>query len=253
MHDLAPEEQLRIPKTAELVADKIRQRIISGELSEGDSLPPEGQLMEQFGISRPTLREAFRILETERVISVSRGSRTGARVSLPQVGSVSRYASFVLQANSVTVPDLFEARLAIELFVVRRLARKSSEKQLKLLRDEIDRIVELNKVGNAREVVIALTDAHRLLVELGGNDTLHFMMEMLQGLMEQVKLRLIARHVESTMEDRHTVLKSFRKLISLIEAGDGDAAAKHWRLHLLNANKQWDYDGTLRDILRNDQ
>src|SRR3546814_16660333 len=77
----------RVPKTAELVADRIRRRIISGELDEGASLPPEGQLLEQFGVSRPTLREAIRILEAERLITVTRGSRSGARVSAPRVES----------------------------------------------------------------------------------------------------------------------------------------------------------------------
>ncbi|MEU1168737.1 GntR family transcriptional regulator, partial [Streptomyces sp. NPDC005921] len=55
--------QVRVPKTAELVAGHLRRQIVRGELKPGDALPPESGLMEQFGISRPTLREAFRVLE----------------------------------------------------------------------------------------------------------------------------------------------------------------------------------------------
>ncbi len=243
-------EALRIPKTAELVADRIRARIITGELAEGDSLPPEGQLMEQFGISRPTLREAFRILETERLIAVSRGSRTGARVSLPHVSSVSRYASFVLQANAVEVPDLFEARLAIELFAVRRLAKKGSKAKLKKLRAEINRIEALTEGTSTQEFFSEFLEMHRLLVELGGNETLHFVIQMLQGLMNQAVLKIVALNEETTEREKKKVIKSYRNLIDLIEAGDPEAAAKHWRLHLINANKRWDYDGTLRDIFK---
>src|SRR3546814_8534697 len=86
-NEAAQPAQPRIPKTAELVADRIRRRIISGELGEGASLPPESQLLELFGVSRPTLREAIRILEAERLITVKRGSRSGARVSPPRVES----------------------------------------------------------------------------------------------------------------------------------------------------------------------
>jgi DNA-binding FadR family transcriptional regulator len=243
-------QELRIPKTAELVADRIRARIISGDLAEGDSLPPEGQLMEQFGISRPTLREAFRILETERLIAVSRGSRTGARVSLPHVSSVSRYASFVLQANDVGVADLFEARLAIELFAVRRLARKGSKAKLKKLRAAIDRIEAASEGASTQEFFSSYGEAHMLLVELGGNQTLLFVSQMLQGLMQQAVLKIVSLHEETTEHEKKKVIKSFRNLIDLIEAGDGDVAAKHWRLHLINANKRWDYDGTLRDIFK---
>ena len=46
--------KIRVPKMAELVADNIRNRILDGELQEGDSLPSEGKLLEAFNISRPT-------------------------------------------------------------------------------------------------------------------------------------------------------------------------------------------------------
>src|SRR3546814_20794542 len=88
--------RIRVPKTSELVADQIRAQIVRGELTEGDSLPPEGALMTTRGISRPTLREAFRILEAENLISVVRGSRSGARVNQPSTELVSRHAGQVL-------------------------------------------------------------------------------------------------------------------------------------------------------------
>src|SRR4051794_40921632 len=55
------------------VADELRQLIIAGELDEGDSLGNEPELIERFGVSRPSMREALRILETEGLISVRRG------------------------------------------------------------------------------------------------------------------------------------------------------------------------------------
>ena len=68
---------VRVPKTAELVASHLRRQIVRGELKEGDALPPESALMEHFGVLRPTLREAFRVLESEALISVRRGARGG--------------------------------------------------------------------------------------------------------------------------------------------------------------------------------
>ena len=72
--------RVRVPKTAELVAGQIRRQIIRGDIEEGDALLPESELMSQFGVSRPTLREAFRILESESLITVTRGARGGARL-----------------------------------------------------------------------------------------------------------------------------------------------------------------------------
>lgn len=79
---------VRIPKTAELVADRLRTEIVRGQLKEGDTLPPETTLMEEFGVSRPTLREAYRLLEAESLIQLKRGARGGA--SYPSPTSPSR-------------------------------------------------------------------------------------------------------------------------------------------------------------------
>jgi len=64
-----------MPKAAALAADSVRRRIVRGELKADDLLPSEQELLRQFGISRPTLREAMRILETEGLIAVKRGTR----------------------------------------------------------------------------------------------------------------------------------------------------------------------------------
>ena len=74
---------VRAPKIAELIADQIRGNIVRGVLKAGDTLPPEVVLGKQFGVSRPTLREAFRILENESLIVVRQGSRGGVVVVHP--------------------------------------------------------------------------------------------------------------------------------------------------------------------------
>ncbi len=74
---------VRVPKTAELVAQHLRRLIVRGEIAEGESLPAEAELRAQFGVSRPILREAFRVLESESLIVVRRGARGGAIVRLP--------------------------------------------------------------------------------------------------------------------------------------------------------------------------
>ena len=56
---------VRLPKVAELVAGEIRRRIINGDVQAGDPLPNEAELTALFGVSRPTLREALRLLEAD--------------------------------------------------------------------------------------------------------------------------------------------------------------------------------------------
>src|SRR3546814_17838191 len=84
--------------------------------------------MTTLGISRPTLRETFRIREAENLISVVRGSRSGARVHQPSTELVSRYAGYVLESQGTTIADLYTARLAIAPNVVRWLAKEKGKK-----------------------------------------------------------------------------------------------------------------------------
>ncbi|WP_459976700.1 FadR/GntR family transcriptional regulator, partial [Mycobacterium avium] len=86
-----------VERAAEVIAGQIRRRIIRGELGEGEALPTENELLIQFGVSRPTLREAIRVLESESLIEVKRGSRGGIRVSVPRVEIAAHYTGLMLE------------------------------------------------------------------------------------------------------------------------------------------------------------
>ncbi|WP_368951986.1 SDR family NAD(P)-dependent oxidoreductase [Parafrankia soli] len=125
-----------MPKTAELVAAQLRRQIVRGELVEGDALPPEAVLMEQFGVSRPTLREAFRVLESEALISVRRGAHGGARVHTPDGQVAARYAGLVLEHRHTTLADVHTAHTLLEPAAVRLLATHHTDTTLTTLTTE---------------------------------------------------------------------------------------------------------------------
>src|SRR3712207_5521225 len=134
---------VRAPKTAELIATHIRRQIVRGELSQGDTLPPEVELMQQFGVSRPTLREAFRILETESLISVRRGSRGGAQIMAPSLNVASRYAGLLLQMGKATIGEVIEARALVEPIAAGLLAQRRTVADVGALTDIVDELGRL--------------------------------------------------------------------------------------------------------------
>ena len=232
---------VRVPKAAETVADHIRSRIINGDLKEGDFLPLESSLLETLGVSRPTLREALRILETERLISITRGSRTGPQVHLPKVEAVARFASYALQSQGTTISDVYEAGLAIEPFAVRQLATRRSPEDVATLRTEIERLVGLLSDDKHLEFIMGLADFHRLIVELSGNKTLLLLSSMLHEIARNHQARVLDDLMKEEGQYKLTLsgVNSFFKLVKLIENGDADGAESHWQLHLKNANKAW--------------
>ncbi len=224
---------VRVPKTAELVARELRRRIIRGELKEGDSLPPESVLIEEFGVSRPTMREAFRILETEQLITVARGSRGGARVHLPDVDVVARYAGLYLQVRDTTVADVFQARMLIEPAAARLLAERHPARVLKELRELL---AEIEEHIDDREAYSHLAAAfHLKVIEGSGNETL--------ALIGHVINRILAAHLLNVTGKRYDTelaklsVRSGHKLIELIDAGDGEGAEAHQRKHLERSGK----------------
>lgn len=242
----AVQQRIHVPKTSEIVADKIRAQIIRGEIAEGDSLPPEGQLMDSLGISRPTLREAFRILEAEGLISVVRGSRTGAKVHKPSVELVSRYAGYVLESQGTTIADLYQARLAIEPSVVRWLATDKgggAVPKLRTLLADMDRLLDEDRHD---EFIAKVEVFHQALVAATGLKTITFMSRMLLSLAGKHQIEFQRRHPrsrEARQKSHRAGLRSYVKVVDLIEAGDVEGAVTHWRLHLTNANATWTSEG----------
>jgi len=238
--------RIHVPKTSELVANKIRGQIVRGVLTEGDSLPPEGQLMESLGISRPTLREAFRILEAEGLISVVRGSRTGAKVHKPSVELVGRYAGYVLESQRTTIADLYEARLAIEPSVVRWLATEGGTGRTKEVRALLAEMEVMLNEEKQDDFIDKVEDFHQLLVSATGLNTITFMSRILLSVAGHHQRDYQKRHPrtrENRLKSHRAGLRSYHKVVDLIEAGEVESAVAHWRLHLNNANRTWTGEG----------
>src|SRR4026209_1677486 len=99
-------ERSRLREKSQQIADELRRLIVSGKLSEGESLGHEPDLVERFGVSRPSLREALRILEAEGLISVVRGMLGGIVVHEPNERMTARTAALLLQSRNVSLADV---------------------------------------------------------------------------------------------------------------------------------------------------
>lgn len=225
------ERRVRLPKMAELVALDLRRRIIRNELSEGDSLPTEKTLMGQYGVSRPTLREAFRVLEAESLISIQRGARGGARVRSPRREVAARYAGLMLQYQGTTLGDVYDVRSLLEAPCAGALARRHKADDIARLRRALE---PANEDGlDAEQLVRRHNDFHHVLLQLSGNNTLILLGELVQEIIDQANVSR-AKIDTPTGFERATraTIKTHQRLIDLIEAGDAEAAEALWRKHL---------------------
>jgi GntR family transcriptional regulator, transcriptional repressor for pyruvate dehydrogenase complex len=221
--------RVRVPKVAEIVAEDLRRRILSGELTEGSTLSSQDRLLEEFGVSRASMREALRILETEGLITVRRGKRGGAVVHAPGA-QISAYSlALSLETNSVNIDDVGEA--------LRRL--EASCAALCAVREDRDETVvaPLNAInertaaaiGNFAKYVEITAEFHEAIVLLCGNDTLAMVAGAVESLwLAHVREWAVAAEqigVEPSLERRRDGLKTHRRIVDLIARGEAAKVA----------------------------
>jgi GntR family transcriptional repressor for pyruvate dehydrogenase complex len=225
-------EPKRLREKPQQIADELRALIVSGKLSEGDSLGREPELVERFGVSRPSLREALRILEAEGLITVVRGVYGGVVVHEPDHRMTARTASLVLRARNVSLADVFDARAELEPLAARAITTKRNRRAaVTELNELIDK--EEASIEDPESFGVANAEFHERLVALGGNQTLTIVAEMLN----EIVVRAVAAvskgdDAMGSVSTRRRGLRSQRRLLELIETGDAAGAEEHWRAHM---------------------
>ena len=106
-------DPINVPKAADILANRLRDLILSGKVPEGEMLPTERELVEDSGLSRSSVREALRVLEVEGLIVTRPGRAGGSTVKLPGSGSVARSIELFVKTHGVRLQALLDCRLAI--------------------------------------------------------------------------------------------------------------------------------------------
>ena len=225
---------LREPKMADRVAGELRRQFIRGEIPEGTMLPPESELMGQFGVSRPTLREAFRVLESESLIEVLRGVHGGARVSSPDRQTLARYAGLILEYEGVTLKDVYDARASLETPMVARLAETRPKKAI----EELEAILAKERsVEPSQEAVDAHSEFHAAIARLSGNHSLQMVSEMFHHIIVKANRSLQPTSGPQAERALRRSAKTHRTVLDHIKSGEVDAAAALWDKHLRKAEE----------------
>jgi DNA-binding FadR family transcriptional regulator len=226
---------LHVPKIAELVAADLRKRIARGDFSEGDELPPGTILMQRYGVSRPTLREALRVLESENLITVRRGAQGGAEVRLPSATVAARYAGLLLQLRGATLDDVSNVRSIVEPALAGMVAARPKRVVVPPLKEALAQ--EAATMSDTIAFGKASIAFHHTVAELSGNTTLRAVIDLLDSVIAvhlESRQREESRRKGAVVSSPKEIKASHRshvRLVELVEAGDVTGAEEHWRTH----------------------
>jgi GntR family transcriptional repressor for pyruvate dehydrogenase complex len=229
--------QLRQPRLADIVARSLRERIISGELADGSSLPTLDRMVQEFRVSPPSVREALRILENEGLLSVRRGNVGGAVVHLPKAPSAAHMLGIILQSRKVSVADLERALSALEPLCVGLCAERPDRMDAVVPALQAVHDVAQANVNDPEPFGAAMRQFHRLFAQRCGNETLILMVLALESLWG-VQRDTWAYRISNTGEAPDPVvrdhgLREHAAIIDAIREGQPELAQRLVRDHIV--------------------
>ncbi|MGV9408625.1 FadR/GntR family transcriptional regulator [Nocardia sp. NPDC003693] len=223
--------QLRI---AETVAAELRSRILAGD--EDYRLPTQEQLVQDFGVSYPSIREALRILETEGLVTVRRGNVGGAEVHRPDESSAAYHLGLALQGARVTLGDLADGLRLLEPQCARACAERPdrAETVIPALTENVDACAALVQDGVA--FTHTAREFHDLIVSFTPNLTVRYVVSTLVALwstQEEAWAEALTKRGEYPSADEASeVVRTHRRIVREIAAGRASEAERLYRTHL---------------------
>ncbi len=249
------EPTIQFRRLAEQVADELRRRILRGDLADGSILPKEDELLREFPVSKPSLREAMRILEAEGLLRVRRGKLGGSVVRRPNAANVAYTVGLVLGSQEVGLSDVGSALLQVEPACAALCAQRDdrAEAVVPALRDLHAEAVEA--VDDLQLVTSASRRFHEALVSRCGNQTMIILAGALEMLWSAHETSWSSRVTDERIvpvSERLTVLEDHRRIIDAISEGDARRASDLAAAHLADAQHYPGSSGVVDPaILRN--
>ena len=210
------------------IAEQLRGQILTGQLKQGDQLPTEAELCDDFQVSRSTVREALRMLSAERFVTTSRGVGGGTHVvpiEHDDVTAMLRDQIILLsRSEGCTLEELMEVRRLLEGKAVRLAARQRTPEQVELLRGTIPATGEELSRLDLRARMLSF---HAVVLQLAGNRLLRIVTEPIFQVMQTENLK---GDVPADFWPRCNA--DHAGIFEAVVAGDEEQAARLMNAHL---------------------
>src|SRR5512137_573419 len=118
-----PFQPIKPKKVSSQIADQIRSSILAGEFTPGDKLPPERELAEMFGVSRPSVREALNMLSAAGLVESYQGGGTVVK-SLVET-TAGNTLSDLIKVERARALDVIEVRKGMEAWTAYFAAQRA--------------------------------------------------------------------------------------------------------------------------------
>jgi GntR family transcriptional regulator, transcriptional repressor for pyruvate dehydrogenase complex len=226
-------QPIKPKKVSTQIAEQIRSSILAGEFKPGDKLPPERELAEMFGVSRPSVREALNVLTSSGLVMSYQGGGTVV-MSLVET-TASNPLSELIRVQQDRALDVIEVRKCMESWTAYYAAQRALPDDIRRM-EEIIAGMERNLEGllpsedlDANLHIVIARATHNIV-------WLHLMQSLFDAMKEFQQS--VWRAVYITSEDHHQLYRHHRSIFEAIRSRDAEAAREAMMLHLTFAEQR---------------
>jgi DNA-binding FadR family transcriptional regulator len=214
------------------IVEQIESALLSGELSPGGTLPSERELMRQFGVSRATVREALRVLESRGLVRSRPGNPNGAEVLSFQTNMLRAPLSQLARVEHVSVTDLLQFRMILEGSATYLAALLRTDEQLAEMEQALQAMASGAKVSLAAFSAADL-HFHETVAKASGNELL----SVCSDVVRDVVLQMMHAHIADASNSGELMqvwLRAHARLLDAVRERDADLAAHRIRQDLFD-------------------
>jgi GntR family transcriptional regulator, transcriptional repressor for pyruvate dehydrogenase complex len=215
----------RSARLADTVAERIAERILTGEVAAGDTLPPERELCREFGVSRTVIREAIRSLSGKGLVEAVGGS--GVRVLTVDAATVGESLRNLLRSSDVDYAKVDEVRRAIEIAAAGVAAARRTPEDVARADGELRRMRD--RIDDLEECVQADLAFHRAIADATRNELYSMLLDSLGAPLADVRRTNLGR---GGIARRRRIIAAHRRILDAVAAGDADGARTAMESHL---------------------
>ena len=231
-------------RASEIIVDQIRERILRRELKPGDRLPSERQMMEMFQRSRPTVREALRMLERGGYIRTIAGSN-GAVVLEPDNRSIQQSIQEAIQIGHIDLSEMHEYRSISEVATVTWACGRRTEEDLRKLRDCLDRMAETHR--NPSAFITLDSEYHSLIAAASKNTVSMLIIQTLSNIIQSfIRAKLSTMTEAEQTEMLAKGIELHEQIYQAIELQDEKRAREAMQRHLNDFEIDLRVEGTFQ-------
>lgn len=221
----------------ETIADKIERLILTEEMHTDSKLPSEQYLADSFGVSRPVIREALKLLRERGLITSRQGAATV--ITEPCTEVLAKNLNRIILMKNVTPMQVYQIRMVLETMSVHQASEKFTEKDI----EELEALNnDMMRAKNTKPLRAELDMAfHKRIADIAENPLLSMMLDAVSTLMQP----LIVSNLEK-IGDADNADISHKRILEAIKTGDGEKASAEMKAHLTSSAQ---YYGNFSDSI----